>query len=529
MKTHLPVNWALPAAAAICIYLPWANAQDAPPKTSSPQHKPEPFLSEGRLVVHVPAQPLRLGEKNAIEITLKGPPIACLTFIQDSHSSDKDEGCAPVQRRQDGSTYVEVVPEVLGKTEIGFTVAFADDGFETEVLQATVVAPKPPLKLEVGMMLNGKSMDYLTVGEQKKFWVMADFAGLSAPLSIATDDVQYRLIQAKKPVLHFDSSSGMFVAERIGDALLETSYAGTKQTTCVMVREHQGYTPGNCDELREGGNGVLPPGPDADAPAADWHSRLPYTAGDIRTGRFLTDERLEIPPPEHPLNVAEFNAVTLKIRGAKVARVDCNHNCLPVNASTRFPETLAFQEQQDGRVVVRIFPWEPGSVHYDFSVYFVDGGVAHKTLVADVGFGSKQPRGINLSCGSDSYGDPNMPEYLSVPKPGQPVFSQSHFWIDACYQGIKSLVLLPPNLVTYRVLSESNESVVTVDSSTGRLTPLHPGTALLQREFHGLKTETCVIVLPPGDRPEDHKTDCGALRAQYGLPPELPRMMNPHY
>jgi len=122
-----------------------------------------------------------------------------------------------------------------------------------------------------------------------------------------------------------------------------------------------------------------------------------------------------------------------------------------------------------------------------------------------------------------------MPEYLSVPKPGQPVFSQSHFWIDACYQGIKSLVLLPPNLVTYRVLSESNESVVTVDSSTGRLTPLRPGTALLQREFHGLKTETCVIVLPPGDRPEDHKTDCGALRAQYGLPPELPRMMNPHY
>ena len=489
--------------------------------------------------MHPPAQPLHLGEKNAIDITLKGPPVQCLTIFEDSERTDDDgEGCARVQHRQDGSAYVEVVPETVGETEIGFMIAFTDRSVESAVIHANVIATHPPVKLEVAMMLDGRSKEFLIVGEQKRFEVRADFAGLKLPLYVPTKEVQFRITQPKKPVIHFDPATGMFVAERIGDALVESSYAGTKQTTCVMVREHEGFTPGNCEELREGGDGILPPGQDSDAPGADWHSRLPYTAGkmymgrfaqDQRMGRFLADERLEIVPPDHALKIAESNPITLKVRGANVARVECNHNCVPVPEMKHRP-TVDFKVQSNGSIVVSVFPWETGSLHYDFAVFFADGGVAHKTLITDVVFGTKQPRGINLSCGSDSYPDPNLPVILSVGRSNDPRYSPAGSWIDACYEGIRSAVLVPPNLITYRILGESKEPVMAVDTATGKLTALRPGTALLQREFQGMKTQTCLVVVAAPDEPRGHaQADCTALRTQYGLPPELPRMINPHY
>ena len=44
-------------------------------------------------------------------------------------------------------------------------------------------------------------------------------------------------------------------------------------------------------------------------------SKLPYTATDGRRGRFLADERVDIVAPDHPLKMAENNAIAPTLRG----------------------------------------------------------------------------------------------------------------------------------------------------------------------------------------------------------------------
>jgi len=545
--------WTLLVGSAFCAFLSHSKAQMPNGTPSSSQNQIDDLqIASGRLLVHPPAHPLLLGEKNPIEITLKDPHVTCLMAIGGTFVGDGDNGCSQVQRHPDGTTYVEVVPTQLGEMELAFMVVFADHALENESIHIAVVPFGPPQRLDVGMMMNnGQSIKFLMVGESFRISGEAKFRGVDSPVTIPEKDLKYRVIQTKGiPAIRFDPSTGTLVAERVGDALIESSYAGTQQMTCVMVREHWGYTPGNCEELREGGNGILPTARGADAPGADANSRLPYVGChpygqcityvtwvdctyakkivcDDRRGRFIADDRLEIVPPTHPFNVAEFNTVTLKTHGAKVARVGCSQHCLPIsNSSGTDVPTLGFQEQPDGNNVVQIFPWESGSVHYDLAVYFVDGGVARKTLDTNVGFGSKNPRGINLSCGSDSYPDPNLPIFLFLPDtklqaPATP-------WINACYEGVKSSVQLPTNLITSRILGDDENPVVTVNPTTGLLTPLRTGEALLEREFRGLKTNTCVVVLSPGERRKEAQTYCHALRTRYGVPTELPVMINPH-
>lgn len=257
MKMQRSATWALLVGFSICAVPPFAKTQNPGNTPSTRQSQTNDIaIASGRMIVHPPAHPLLLGEKNLIEITLKGPDVLCL---MPSTAAD-DEGCSPVQRRPDGKTYVDVVPTELGVMELDFMVVFADHALESETVQVTVVPPRPPLRLDVGeMMPNGKSMVYLTVGESVRIGGQAEFAGLPNPVPIPEKDLKYRVIQTKgMPAIQVDLSTGTLEAERVGDALIESSYAGTRQTTCVMVREHQGYTPGNCEELREGGDRILP-------------------------------------------------------------------------------------------------------------------------------------------------------------------------------------------------------------------------------------------------------------------------------
>lgn len=554
--SHLFAIWTLVASAAICAGAPTSRTQepsDPPSNSQSDTNRIGP--ASGRLIVQAPTVPLHLGEKNPIEITLKGPDLACLTIMNNA-----DESCSQVQRRPDGTTYIEVMPIQLGEIELGFMAKFADSSMELETVKVTVVPGHPPKRLYVGSMIGGlgnpnahRSIEYLTVGESVTIWGEAEFEGVSDPLQIPDGELKFHVIQSRGlPAIKFDPSTGKLYAQRLGDALIESSYAGTTETTCVMVREHEIYSEGNCEELREGGDGRLPTAPGADAPGADRGSKLPYTGCyqlmtgctvregkavcglpsaticDTRHGRFIANERLDIVPPANPLNVAELNSLTLRVHGAKVARVECAHNCLSTQHLLRsIAPVLPFSSQPDGNITVQILPWQTGAVHYEISVFFKDGGVAHKAFDTDVGFGLKQPLGINMSCGNDSYPDPNLPEFLFVQDQRFPAPARDVPRINACYEGAGSFVEIPANLITYRVLSDREPSAIAVDSKTGMLTPLRFGEAVLEREFHGLKTDTCVAVLQSGDQMKGVEAACGTLRERLGLPAKLPVKVSP--
>ena len=222
--------------------------------------------------MHSPAHPLRLGEKNSVEIRLKGPHALCLVYgygnellpLPGDTEDEDQEGCVPVQRHTDGKTFIEVVPTELGEKLLYFKAAFADCALEQDSVHVTVVPSHPPLRLYVGttrQIVGAPPIETVTVGEHVKLRVEAEFAGFNLPLQVPVGDVKYRLIQAKGlPAIRLDPSTGNIDAVRLGDALIESSYAGVLQTYCLKVREHEGYTPGNCEELREDSDRLLPTG-----------------------------------------------------------------------------------------------------------------------------------------------------------------------------------------------------------------------------------------------------------------------------
>ena len=519
------------------------NASGASANKDTPQ--PDFLSVKGRLTIRVPLQALHLGEENVFEIALKGPDLQHLVVIQgqkDSFGNPADlgdQGQEPsLQRRPDGTNFVNVVPAGLGNVEFDFVASFVDGGFESETVTANVVASRPPRKLEIDSMQFGdRSMQYLEVGQQKVLWIKAYFEGVPNPLTIPAKDMQFKVSQTKgEPAIRFDSTTGTINSLRLGHALIESTYAGVLQTTCVLVRESDFFDRGNCEELRANGDGALPTAQGADAPGAQEGSTLPYTSVDRRMGRFVADDRLKIVASAHALNVAEDNPIEMNVHGGTVVRVECeagNSACVARDGYGKAPPPLTFEQRADGKVVVQIFPAQlnTGDSEFNFAVFFAGGGVARRTLSASVGFGTKQPRGINMPCGNDSYGNPNAPLRLFAPDHGQPASPTTNLWIDACYDGIPGFVVLPPKVVTYRVLGDEDQPPIQVTSTTGQVTALRPGQALLEREFRGLKSETCFVVVPSAEQEDaGDLSNCRALRAKYAAPlPEPPPPKTPQF
>lgn len=504
---------------------------------------PDLMMVHGRLSIKTPSQPFHLGEENALTISLKGPPVAQLVTMQREASAD---GLSPwiegsdrqvsVQHRPDGSAYLSVVPQRLGTIDFQLNVDFADGGFEQDSVSVPVIAVEPPRKLQVeaGWMFRSSiTLDLSKRWGEDKIWVAADYPGLKSPLNIPLKDARFKVSMAKgEPPIRFDPITGEIDALRLGKALIETTYRGLTVPTCVVVTEDSewGAYRSNCDELKQGGmssNEIV------EAMLAENHSELPYGPLDGRKGRFMANDRIEIVVPPQPLNVAEDNAIVMKVHGSTVARVECdsgNTGCTRRYGYTKPPLPFTFQQQGDGNVLLRVFPGTLGAVEFSFSVFFADGGVAHKTLPANVGFGTKQPRGINMPCGNDSYGNPNLPQEMVAQNPGWQGSTTMGLWINACFDGIPGFVVIPPKELTYRVLSEGDKPAISVDSSTGQVTALEQGQALLEREFRGLKTQTCFVVAPSAEPYAGDLSNCRDLRAKYGAPlPEPPPHPNvPH-
>lgn len=541
--------------AVVCTAACQAPAQQAKiPPTNDRAPLPDLMLARGRVTVHAPSHVLRLGEQNVFDLELKGPALRKLLVGQSQPdaqgnfvvmSDDQGQELA-LEHRPDGGTFVNVVPYGLGTVQFTFFAVFADGGFERVDVTGQVAAQHPARKLSFDDGLArapGRSNVYMAVGQQKKLWLYAEFEGVPQPIVVTAKDIRFKVRQTggDKPPIQLDPKTGTIDSLRLGDALIESTYAGASLKFCVMVRETDSYSPGDCTELEDGGNGVLPVQQAADAPGAGWGSKLPYTASDGREGRFVAEDRLEIVNPEHSLFVAEENPVTLRVHGGSVARVECQSyaGCVPREGYYKPTPPFAFKAQPNGDIVANVFPDTLNNVEYNFTVLFADGGVAHKTLKANVTFGTKRPKAFNQSCGNDSYENPNLPIRLAVPaniKPTAPakqlIAPGYHLWSSACYDGIPGGVVIPPALVSFRVLTEGEESPpITVDSVTGSVTSLHPGQALLEREFRGLKSATCFVLEARSETGFDvgDLSNCRALRAKYGaqLPP-LPSPSNPH-
>ena len=57
-------------------------------------------------------------------------------------------------------------------------------------------------------------------------------------------------------------------------------------------------------------------------------------------------------------------------------------------------------------------------------------------------------------------------------------------------------IYLHPDDVVFTLKTRSDQPIVELDKSTGGITALHPGHAIIQTSFAGATVDTCVVVMP---------------------------------
>jgi hypothetical protein len=84
--------------------------------------------------------------------------------------------------------------------------------------------------------------------------------------------------------------------------------------------------------------------------------------------------------------------------------------------------------------------------------------------------------------------------------------------VSALYDGLDQVVRIAPAFVVFKTRTEKNVPVVRIDETTGVLTPLHVGYALVESSFGGRTNLTCVFVEEHRYSPDYRSSRCEELR-----------------
>jgi hypothetical protein len=205
----------------------------------------------GRLQIPQLTQPLKLEEENEIPILLHGYKVHS-AFAQwsyytvDGYVMPPDDGNeAAVMYHADGSAYVKIVPEKLGKVQLTIVASFEDGGLANARADAEVIYPdRDPEKVYVTTEQRGNFqisgtiyMDRSQSSKMERLLPRALYKDAVHPVPIPATDVSFKLITAKEsdPPISIDKSTGIVTALHIGHALIQTTFEGFTVLTCVDV------------------------------------------------------------------------------------------------------------------------------------------------------------------------------------------------------------------------------------------------------------------------------------------------------
>lgn len=191
-----------------------------------------------------------------------------------------------------------------------------------------------------------------------------------------------------------------------------------------------------------------------------YESKLPYGPMDNRTGRFLADDRVDIVTPNNALHIAQNNAVTLRVTGPAIARIDCHptRRDIPCEAwkGQWSRQGMPWTQNADDTVSVNVFPMNFGKQEFTFFIRFEDGGVALKKMSAEVDAGDVRPTSIGQWCDRESP-EKDLPLRLVPPKNGTEDFrGKANLVPGVCYDGVRTGVSVPTTAVKYQVRSDGN-------------------------------------------------------------------------
>jgi hypothetical protein len=259
------------AGIAVCLQ-PETMAQSTSQSQEVESGKVRLFRADGRLEVEAPLQSLRLAEEGEVPLRIHASGLAKVESQQLIYAPKDMEtrlvpsipkggfAVLPILHRSDGSAYVKVTPRHLGKVVLKFRAYFPDGGYtNTETILNVGPPARSPLRLIVGQpgipanniremrlyLQGGLSKDALTIG--------AIYDNVKEQIQIDPTLASFVVRTANNvSVIDLDTSTGRIKPLQPGEALIETTFGGWSNLSCVLVEDkwaaNEGATP-DCKSL----------------------------------------------------------------------------------------------------------------------------------------------------------------------------------------------------------------------------------------------------------------------------------------
>jgi hypothetical protein len=234
---------------------------------SYPESQVRQFLAEGRVEVLAPAQPLKLAEENEIALRIHAPGLtrvsieqADITYVPRDRAVFDNSAYAllPVLHRDDGSTYIKVTPRFLGQLILRLKAFFPDGGLtKTESIFTVEPPERAPTKLVVGLngsMRNLRKMWVYLKPDTDKYalTVGAFYEGVKDQVPIDASYVSFKIRTKEEASIIELDKYGSIKPLQLGEAVVETTFGGWTNLTCVLVENeyHPQVGPtSNCQAL----------------------------------------------------------------------------------------------------------------------------------------------------------------------------------------------------------------------------------------------------------------------------------------
>ncbi len=245
----------------------------------------------GRLQIPPLTKPLKLEEANEIPILVNGYKVHSAFakwsyYTTDGNLMPPDDGNeVTVMYHADGSAYVKIVPEKLGKLQLSIVASFDDGGLANARADAVVVYPdRKPEKIYVTTTGRGDFrtsrtiyMDLSEMSKMEHLFPRALYKDAVHPVPIPATDVSFMLITTTEndPPITIEESTGIITALHIGHALIQTTFQGFSVLTCVDVLEDAKFTGEGtvCNELVPAGMTAPLTGFEHDRPLFGGHKK----------------------------------------------------------------------------------------------------------------------------------------------------------------------------------------------------------------------------------------------------------------
>jgi hypothetical protein len=243
------------------------NTQHSKPGSVKAQSNIKIFDASNRLDVLTSDQPLALAEPSQIPLRILTTGLDSLFLSQSQYfgySPDFVYGSQQTEQIHyypNGNPYITVVPMRLGKVELDVIGRFSDGGIcKKKVALNIVPSQKSPNRLMVGHIGTQPDRNALRVlmamsGDRSRDWlnVYAVYDGIATPVSINADFATFKINSGNQTDPIQLDQTGRLTPIHTGEALIETSFGGRTNLTCVVVEEtiipDRSYFNKNCKQL----------------------------------------------------------------------------------------------------------------------------------------------------------------------------------------------------------------------------------------------------------------------------------------